>query len=94
MAEASASAGVSFKQKLRNVRATSAATSAANIAAIKERLKTELNELEVQQKKIESLTRDLEFTRQQYQQASTSVVELVSQNAALEKQVTVSIFLK
>ncbi len=54
------------------MRKRSAATFAANTAAIKERSETELIEFEVQQKKIESLT---------------------SQNAALEKQVTVSIFL-
>lgn len=63
----------SFRQKLRDMRQRSAANSAAAIAAIQERSETKLNELEVQQEKIESLT---------------------SQNAALEKQVTVSIFLK
>ncbi len=66
----------------------------AELEGLRQGAKASAQQNAVQQKKIESLTRDFEFTRQQYQQASTSAVELASQNAALEKEVTVSIFLK
>jgi len=66
----------------------------AELEGLRQGAKASAQQNAVQQKKIESLTRDFEFTRQQYQQASTSAVELASQNAALEKEVIVSIFLK
>lgn len=64
----------------------------AELEGLRQEVKASAQQNAVQQKKIESLTKDFEFTRQQYQQASTSAVELASQNAALEKEVTVSFF--
>jgi len=62
----------------------------AELGRLREETRIVTQQREALQKKNESLTKDFDFTRQQYQQASTSAVELASENTALKAQVAVS----
>ena len=62
----------------------------AELERLREDARVSAKQKETLQKKIESLTKDFEFTRQQYQQASSSAAELASTNTELEAQVSVS----